>query len=168
MRQTSARGRDASATCTYACRLARCRCSTVVLGGYCEYVESRESPWSTLVRNSCMIITINSIMMNILCLQQDLNNCQRWAESVHGSFSAEKTSIVSNYGIAPSSSPIMDGKEISLDVKATHLGIDISVDLQFTTHLLKILKKFRKRVNLLCHMGLHLNPQSISSIPIKE
>ena len=103
-----------------------------------------------------------SITDNILCLQQDLNNCQRWAESVHGSFSAEKTSIVSNYGIAPSSSPVMDGKEISLDVKATHLGIDISVDLQFTTHFLKILKKFRKRVNLLCHMGLHLNPQSIS------
>ena len=103
-----------------------------------------------------------SITDNILCLQQDLNNCQRWAESVHGSFSAEKTSIVSNYGIAPSSSPVMDGKEISLDVKATHLGIDISVDLQFTTHFLKILKKFRMRVNLLCHMGLHLNPQSIS------
>ena len=99
-------------------------------------------------------------------VQSDLNSCQRWARTMRGEFSAEKTKVLSTVPHDLQTPFTIDSVPVSYVNSITHLGIHINLCLNFDEHFCSITKKFRSRVNLLRHMSSTL-PASAATLLYK-
>ena len=108
-------------------------------------------------------------------IPQDLNNLQAsiemafdWASKWEGTFSSLKTKILplsKETSTALQSNPVqVRNQSITVVESHKHLGIFLSMDLQWNSHIQQMLRKGKQRAGLLRHMSCDLPEQICSKL----
>ena len=99
---------------------------------------------TTLTSHIIMIVNVNDPDTAKNHLQTDLNNIQQWADSWLVDFSPAKSKdlVMTLKTNKPIHQPVtLDGTVITRVEEHKHLGISLSSDLRWTTHVMAWLKK---------------------------
>ena len=98
-------------------------------------------------------------------INADLSNLQQWANLWHMTFNPHKTVFfqISNYKTI--TSPIfLNGIHIQMKKDHTHLGITLSRDMQWTSHIECILERVNQRLGVLQCLKFSLSRDCLSHL----
>ena len=123
---------------------------------------------SLFADDTCLHISSPDVNLNSESLNQDLEAMDRWAKQWLVNFSPEKTKTMSlslqNTG-PPTNTPLMmNGAPLQETKTHKHLGININYNLKWNEHILEVIKKAGKKLDILTGLKYKLDRSTLERL----